>query len=52
MVPPDSLFGVIPVWIGVYVLTALTMAVAGYAVYHRVFAWCCRGCPLPDWTVR
>ena len=37
MVPPDSLFGVLPVWVGVYALTAITLAVAGYAVYYRVF---------------
>ena len=24
MVPPDALFGVLPVWVGVYVLTAVT----------------------------
>ena len=46
MVPPDSLFGVIPVWVGVYLLTALTMAVAGYAVYHRVFRLVLQGLPV------
>ena len=34
MVPPDALFGVIPVWVGVYALTLITLAVAGYAVYR------------------
>ena len=37
MVPPDALFGVLPVWVGVYLLTAIVLAVAGYAVYYRVF---------------
>ncbi len=37
MVPPDALFGVLPVWAGVYVLTAIVLGVAGYAVYYRVF---------------
>ena len=46
MVPPDSLFGVLPVWVGVYVLTALTFSVAGYAVYHRVFRLVFQGLPV------
>ena len=46
MVPPDSLFGVIPVWVGVYVLTALTFGVAGYVVYHRVFRLVLQGLPV------
>ena len=46
MVPPDSLFGVLPVWVGVYALTALTFAVAGYAVYHRVFRLVFQGLPV------
>ena len=45
MVPPDSLFGVLPVWVGVYVLTAVTFAVAGYAVYYRVFRLVLQGAP-------
>ena len=46
MVPPDSLFGVIPVWVGVYVLSALTFGVAGYVVYHRVFRLVLQGLPV------
>ena len=46
MVPPDSLFGMLPVWVGVYVLTALTFAVAGYAVYRRVFRLVFQGLPV------
>ena len=45
MVPPDALFGVMPVWVGVYVLTAITVAVAGYAVYYRVFRLVLQGAP-------
>ena len=45
MVPPDVLFGVLPVWVGVYVLTAITFAVAGYAVYYRVFRLVLQGAP-------
>ena len=45
MVPPDALFGVIPVWVGVYALTLLTFAVAGYAVYRRVFRLVLQGRP-------
>ena len=46
MVPPDSLFGVIPVWVGVYVLTALAFGVANYVVYHRVFRLVLQGLPV------
>ena len=46
MVPPDSLFGVIPVWVGVYVLTILAMAVATYVVYLRVFRLVLQGLPV------
>ena len=45
MVPPDSLFGVIPVWVGVYVLTALTFGLAGYVAYRRVFRLVLQGLP-------
>jgi len=37
MVPPDSLFGIIPTWIGVYVLSLLAFVLAGYILYRRVF---------------
>ena len=37
MAPPDSLFGVIPTWIGVYVLSLLAFAAAGFILYRRVF---------------
>ena len=37
MVPPDSLFGVIPTWIGVYLVSALAFGVASYFLYQRVF---------------
>ena len=37
MVPPDSLFGVIPTWVGVYLASIAAFAVAGYFLYQRVF---------------
>ena len=46
MVPPDSLFGVLPVWVGVYVLTLVTFGVGTYVVYHRVFRLVLQGLPV------
>ena len=37
MVQPGDILGVIPAWVGVYLALAATLAVSGYAVYHRVF---------------
>ena len=37
MVPPEDLFGAIPIWIGVYVISALAFGLAGYIVYRRLF---------------
>ena len=37
MVPPDSVFGVIPTWAVVYLLTIGIFASAGFVLYHRVF---------------
>ena len=37
MVPPDSLFGVIPTWVGVYLVSIAAFAAAGYFLYQRVF---------------
>ncbi len=37
MVPPENLFGVIPTWVGVYVISALAFGVAGFVLYQRVF---------------
>ena len=36
MVPPDELFGVIPAWIGVYVLSAYGFGAAAFVLYLRV----------------
>ncbi len=36
MAPPESVFGFIPTWVGVYVLTALAFGLAGYILYRRV----------------
>ena len=37
MVPPDSVFGVIPTWAAVYLLAIGIFASAGFVLYHRVF---------------
>ncbi len=37
MVPPDELFGAIPTWVGVYVITAFAFGLAGFILYRRVF---------------
>ena len=37
MVPPDSVFGVVPTWIAVYVLAIGIFAAAGFVLYQRVF---------------
>ncbi len=37
VVPPGDPFGVIPIWLAVYLLTFLAFGVAGYVVYRRVF---------------
>ena len=37
MVPPDSIFGLIPTWVGVYVASIVAFAIAGYFLYRRVF---------------
>ena len=36
MVPPDSIFGVVPIWVGVYVALAATLGVSGALFYTRV----------------
>ena len=38
MVPPDTLFGAIPTWIGVYLATALAFGAAGFILHRRVFS--------------
>ncbi len=38
MVPPESLFGAIPTWIGVYLATLLAFGAAGYILHRRVFS--------------
>lgn len=35
MVPPQDLFGLIPTWVGVYVLTFFAFAIAGLVLYRR-----------------
>ena len=35
MAPPQDIFGAIPTWIGVYLLSALAFAAAGFVLYRR-----------------
>ena len=37
MVPPENLFGAIPIWIGVYGLAGAVFAASGLVLYRRVF---------------
>ena len=37
MVPPGDVFGIIPIWLAVYVLSIGTFATAAYILYLRVF---------------
>ena len=37
MVPPDQFFAGIPVWVGVYLFSAIAFSMAGYVLYRRVF---------------
>ena len=37
MVPPGDLFGVIPIWLAVYALTAAAFSASGFILYRRVF---------------
>mgnify|MGYP001347947492 CR=1 FL=1 len=45
MVPPDSLFGVLPTWVGVYAITALVFGISGFILYRRVFRFIMLGRP-------
>ena len=36
MVPPDSIFGVVPIWVGVFAALAGTLGVSGALFYRRV----------------
>ena len=36
MVPPGDIFGLVPIWVGVYLALLLSQAVAGYLFYYRV----------------
>jgi Fe-S oxidoreductase/nitrate reductase gamma subunit len=37
MVPPEDIFGVIPIWVGVYAALVIAFSIAGYTLYRRVF---------------
>jgi Fe-S oxidoreductase/nitrate reductase gamma subunit len=37
MVPPGDIFGVIPVWVGVYLALVIAFSIAGYTLHRRVF---------------
>ena len=37
MVPPDDLFGAIPTWVGVYVISAIAFTLSALIIYRRIF---------------
>ncbi len=37
MVPPDSLFGALHTWVGVYAISAVAFALSGLLLYRRIF---------------
>ncbi len=45
MVPPGDIFGVIPIWVGVYLALAAAMSLSGYMIYRRVFRLVLQGKP-------
>ena len=36
MVPPESIFGVLDIWVGVFAAVLVTLAISGHLFYHRV----------------
>ena len=46
MVPPVDIFGLVPVWIGVYLAMLLAFSFSGYAIYRRVFRLILQGKPV------
>ena len=46
MVPPGDI-GPAPIWVGVFILLGLTLAVAGYVFYYRVIRLVLQGKPAP-----
>ena len=45
MVPPESVLGVVPTWIGVYLLSAVVFAASAFLFYRRVFRLVLMGKP-------
>ena len=45
MVPPDALFGAVPTWVGVYLLSVAAFTTAGWVVYQRVYRLVALGHP-------
>ena len=37
MVPPGEIFGVIPIWVGVFIFAGVGFGINGYLLYMRVF---------------
>ena len=37
MVPPDSLFGLVDTWVGVFAVSAAVLALSSLILYRRVF---------------
>jgi Fe-S oxidoreductase len=46
MVPPDNLFGGIPTWVGVYLISAVMFSVAGFVLYRRALRFVLIGNPV------
>ena len=46
MAPPDDLFGAVPTWVGVYLLSLLVFALSGLIVYRRVIRLVLLGKPV------
>ncbi|MDP7578862.1 MAG: (Fe-S)-binding protein [SAR202 cluster bacterium] len=46
MVPPDDILGVIPTWLGVYILSLLMFGCATFILYRRVFSLILLGKPV------
>ena len=45
MVPPESVLGVVPTWVGVYLLSAVVFAASAFLFYRRVFRLVLMGKP-------
>ena len=46
MIPPENLFGGIPTWVGVYLVSAIMFSVAGFVLYRRSIRFVLIGKPV------